>query len=470
MTENHQQPNTAFLPTRPTVVIIGGGFAGIEAARHLSSADANILLIDKRNYHLFQPLLYQVATSVLTPADIAFPLRRMFSRQKNVTNVLGEVSELDPHNQTIKVGHKDISWDYVVLAAGALTNYYGRDDWNTASTGLKSLDDATQIRAEILASFERAEATKDPEVRARELTFVVVGGGATGVELSGAIRELAVDSLCTDLNFVETVHTRVVLIDTGEQLLAGFDKKLQDYSKNILEERGVEVMLKSQVVDVTDDGVTIQATHDPSSEIHIHTRNIIWAAGVNGNPLGNMLGKAIGIPPRNDGRLAVEPDLTIHDFPNIYVVGDLAAATNSRHGGEVPGVAAAAIQMGTYAGRAITHRLSGKAKTSIRGFRYRDKGSMATIGRARAVAQTSSLKLTGLIAWLAWGALHILYLVGLRNRIFTILNWLITYCSYRKGSRLITDSMPIESHIPPDLLAQEESEDATHTERMSTET
>ena len=470
MADQVQQPNTAFLADRPTVVIVGGGFAGIEAARRLSSADANILLIDKRNYHLFQPLLYQVATSVLSPSDIAFPLRRMFAKQKNVTNVLGEVSEINPHAQTLKVGNQDISWDYLILAAGAKTNYYGHDDWDKASTGLKSLDDATEVRAQILASFERAEATKDSDVRSRELTFVVVGGGATGVELSGAIRELAVDSLCTDLNFVETIHTRVVLIESGERLLAGFNKKLQNYSKHVLEERGVEVMLKSQVVDVTDEGVTIQAIHDPSQETHILTRNIIWAAGVHGNPLGNMLGEAIGMPVRTDGRLAVEPNLTIHDFPNIYVAGDLAAVTSSRHGGEVPGVAAAAIQMGSYAGRSITHRLAGKTMTSIRGFRYRDKGSMATIGRARAVAQTSVLKLTGLIAWLAWGVLHILYLVGFKNRIFTILNWLITYCSYRKGSRLITDSMPLESHVPPDLIANEPSEEGQHSESLAANT
>ena len=293
MSENNQKPNTAFCSTRPTVVIIGGGFAGIEAARNLSSSDANVILIDKRNYHLFQPLLYQVATSVLTPSDIAFPLRKMFSRQKNVTNVLGEVTDIDPHNKTIQVGTMDIAWDYLIVAAGATTNYYGRDDWKSASTGLKSLEDATQVRAEVLASFERAEVTKDPELRARELTFVVVGGGATGVELSGAIRELAVDSLCTDLNFVETVHTRVVLVDTGERLLAGFDEKLQDYSKRVLEERGVEVMLKSKVTGVDEDGVTIQEGANESSTIRIDTSNVIWAAGVCGNPRGNMLAKTM---------------------------------------------------------------------------------------------------------------------------------------------------------------------------------
>jgi len=451
--------NTAFKPGRPTVVVIGGGFGGLQAIRRLHRADANILLLDKRNFHLFQPLLYQVATSVLTPSEIAFPLRRIFAHQRNVSTLLAEVNDIDPQEKTVTVGSQRIGYDYLVLAAGARTNYFGQDDWEAAAPGLKTIDDAMNVRNRVLAAFEHAEVAADEEERANALTFVVVGGGATGVELSGAIQELAVDSISRDFRFADTSNARVVLVEGGDTLLSGFSAPLREYTRQVLSQRGVEVMLNTRVTDVDEHGVTIAPAGDGGKSQRINSSNVIWAAGVHGNPLGRQLTEHIGMEPRTDGRIDVEPNLTVPGFPDVYVVGDLAAAIDQRHGGEVPGVAPGAMQMGAYAGRSIALRLKGKSLNSISSFTYRDKGSMATIGRARAVAEVSRFRLKGLPAWLAWGGLHIMYLVGFSNRVITMLNWLFTYVFYTKGSRLITNNVAMSNAVPTDIA--QHGEDST---------
>lgn len=448
MHEETPRTNEAFIAGRPTVVVIGGGFGGLLAIHSLRNANANVLLLDKRNFHLFQPLLYQVATSVLTPSEIAFPLRRIFAKQKNVTTLLAEVNDIDPAAHTVSVGDSLIPFDYLVLAAGAETNYFGEEKWKAVSPGLKNIVDATNVRNRVLAAFERAEVEIEEDNRSRQLTFVVVGGGATGVELAGSIQELAVDSISHDFRFVDTETARVVLIEGGKTLLNGFSAPSREYAERVLKQKGVEVMLNTRVIDVDENGVKIQPAGSDSETQRIESKNVIWAAGVRGNPLGDKLTEAAGLEARKDGRVVVEPDLTLPGHPEIYVVGDLAAAKDVRHGGEVPGVAPGAIQMGAYAGRSILLRLRGKSATSIKAFAYHDKGSMATIGRARAVAEVRSIHMKGFFAWLAWGALHIRYLIGFRNRFITLFSWLMTYLFYTKGSRLITDNVPIAGSLP----------------------
>ena len=453
MNDSFDAANPAFKPDRPTVIVIGGGFGGIQAVRHLRGADANVLLLDRHNYHLFQPLLYQVATSVLTPSEIAFPLRRIFAGQKNTTTALCAVEAIDPRRKVIRSGDYEVPFDHLVLATGAVTNYFGRDDWEKATTGLKTLGDAVDVRNKVLAAFERAEVAHDPASMERELTFLIVGAGATGVELSGAIKELAVDSLCRDFRAVNTQSARVILVDGGDRPLKGFSKPLSDYTLQTLKNKGVEVELNTEVVNVTRELVTIK--DGSGNEQEIHAGNVIWAAGVKGSPLGKQLIEAAGLQQRKDGRVDVQPDLSIPGHPDIFVIGDLAAVWDERLNGEVPGVATAAIQMGSYVGKTIARRLrSGSETSAAKPFKYLDKGSMATIGRAKAVMESGRFHLTGFLAWLAWGILHIMYLVGFRNRLVTMFSWLVTYISYTKGSRLITDKISAEAQLPPGIGAR----------------
>jgi NADH dehydrogenase len=398
---------------RPKVVIVGSGFAGLNAAKALREADVDITIIDRRNFHLFQPLLYQVAMAALNPSDIAFPIRSVFKNQENVVRVLlGEVSAVDLDTRTLTVGEDQIEYDHLIVATGATHSYFGHEEWEPMAPGLKTLEDALTMRARVLGAFERAEA--DPEDAVRLLTFVVVGGGPTGVELAGALEEIAVHALGQEFDVVDPSTARVILVEGTDRVLPPYVPSLSDAAKRQLEELGVEVLTGALVSDIDDRGVTL------ASGERIEAGTVLWAAGVEASPLGRMLGEV-----DRAGRVLVEEDLSVPGHPEVFVAGDLALVEG------VPGVAPAAMQMGRHAGRVIA---TGERKP----FRYRDKGSLATIGRARAVADIKGIRFGGFAAWFAWLAIHIFYLIGFRNRFFVLAGWAWHYLTFRRGARIIT--------------------------------
>lgn len=412
------------LPTHQTL-IIGGGFGGLSTAKALAGKpQVKVTLIDRRNYHLFQPLLYQVATAGLSPADIAVPIRSILSGKKNVEVALAEVEAIDLRAQTVRAGGHDWPYDSLVLACGARHSYFGHDEWEDHAPGLKTLEQATEIRRRILLAFELAEKTTDAEEQKRQLTFAVVGGGPTGVELAGAIAEISRTTLEKDFRHIDPALTRVVLIEGSPRILGGFNEKLSARAARDLENLGVEVRTATRVTGVSEDGVSL------GSEI-LRAATVIWAAGVRPSAIGKLL----GVPLDPAGRVIVGPDLAIPGHPEVFVIGDQAAAKDAE-GRPLPGLAPVAVQQGRYVAERI-RRTGGE--TSRPPFHYTDKGQMATIGRKRAVMQFRGIYIGGFIAWLAWLFIHIFYLIGFKNRISVLATWTWSYVTFQRGARLITE-------------------------------
>jgi NADH dehydrogenase len=407
---------------RPRVVIVGAGFGGLNAAMALRKAAVDVTVIDRRNYHLFQPLLYQVATAGLSPAQIAMPIRRILAKQKNATVLLERVDGVDTRACQVLIGTRRIPYDYLILATGARHAYFGHDEWEETAPGLKTIGDATEIRARILTAFERAESIEDADERQRLLTFVVIGGGPTGVELAGAIAELSRKAIAGDFRNIDAKSARIVLVEASERLLATFSEKLSHSAKRQLEHLGVEVMLGRAVTRCENTGVSIA---DGSV---IESSCVLWAAGV----MASRAAKWLNVPADRAGRVVVKPDLT--GFPEIFVIGD-TAAVNDAAGRQVPGVAPAAKQMGRYVARAIRLLL---VDSHPGPFRYSDPGNIATLGRSAAVADLGRVKLTGSIAWLLWSFAHLWFLVGFRNRFTVFLDWIWAYATFERSARLIT--------------------------------
>lgn len=413
---------------RPHVLIVGGGFAGLQAARGLVDAAVDITLADRHNYHLFQPLLYQVATAVLSPADIATPIRKILRKQQNVRVVLARLQGVDLERQLAKFARGDVPYDYLVLATGATHSYFGHDDWAPLAPGLKTVDDALEIRRRVLLAYEAAEWEADAASRQAKLTFVVVGGGPTGVELAGALKEIAAQTIPRDFRNIDTTTARVILVEAGDRVLAALPESLGQRALRDLQQMGVQVRLNSMVTDVCDGAVCI-------GEERLLAENIIWAAGVR----GSKIAENVAIERDQQGRIMVQPDLSLAGHPEVFVVGDLAHIVDAKTGQLVPGVAPAAIQMGRYVARTIGAELATKAAASARPpFRYLDKGAMATIGRNRAVASIAGQRFTGFGAWLIWSLVHILPLIDFRSKLWVIFSWLWSYFSLSKSARLIT--------------------------------
>jgi NADH:ubiquinone reductase (H+-translocating) len=405
-------------------VIVGAGFGGLAAATGLGKAPVEVTVIDRRNHHLFQPLLYQVATAGLSPADIAQPIRAILRYQSNASVLLGRVIGVDHAAREVLTGDRRVAYDYLIVATGARHAYFGHDEWEAIAPGLKSIEDATDIRRRILLAFERAEAASDPDERRALLTFVLVGGGPTGVELAGAIAELAKRALTADFRSIDSRQTRVVLVEAGPRLLPVMPERLSAKAKRALERLGVEVRLGQPLTGCDAEGAML-------GDEKIAARTILWAAGVAASPAASWL----EAEKDRAGRVKVEPDLTLPGHPEIFVIGDTAAATDAA-GKPLPGIAPAAKQAGEYVARVIRARAAGRAAPPP--FHYRHLGNLATIGRHAAVADFGWLRLSGRLAWLLWGAVHIFFLIGFRNRIVVLLDWLWSYLTFQRGARLIT--------------------------------
>lgn len=439
---------------RHQAVIVGGGFGGLLAARGLRTAPCDVTLIDRRNFHLFQPLLYQVATGGLSPANIAAPLRSILRRQKNTRVLLGEVVGFDLTDKAVllKDGAR-IRFDSLILAPGSTHAYFGHDEWAAFAPGLKTIEDATVIRRRVLSAFERAERETDPKMRERLLTFVIVGGGPTGVEMAGAVSELARHTLRFDFRTFDPGAARIVLVEGQNRVLGMFDQKLSEKALNALRELGVEVRLDCHVTDVQPDHVVVKPDSGQGPETRIETETIVWAAGVKASGLGKLIAEAVGgVPTDRTGRVTVNRDCSVGNRPDIFVIGDLALC-NGPGGKPLPGLAPVAMQQGTYVADLITRRLKGDA-SDPGPFRYRDKGTMATIGRGRAVAETGGLRMSGYIAWLAWLFVHILYLTEFQNRVLVMWQWFFNYVTRNRAARLITGESadrPADPHrgVPP---------------------
>ncbi|MCI0518270.1 MAG: NAD(P)/FAD-dependent oxidoreductase [Woeseiaceae bacterium] len=409
---------------RTRIVIVGAGFGGLFAARGLRHADARITLVDQHNYHLFQPLLYQVATAGLAPSDIAWPIRGILSRQKNVTVLLDRVSGVDTTSREVVTHERRIPYDYLVLATGARHAYFGHDDWEPHAPGLKSIDDATSIRRRVLMAFERAEMTDDEELKASLLNFVIVGAGPTGVELAGTIAELARRTLAADFRRIDSRSARIILVEAGPRVLPAFSEKLSGYARRALHKLGVEVLLGRAVTHCDADGVVVGDQHIPAA-------TVLWAAGVAASPAGTW----VGAETDRAGRVRVNVDLSVNKLPNVFIVGD-AAAVKDKDGVPVPGIAPAAKQQGRYVASVIMARLENKAAPAP--FRYRHAGNLATIGRKSAVIEFPFLRLSGFLAWWVWGIAHIYFLIGVRSPMTVAINWFWQYVTYGRGARLIT--------------------------------
>lgn len=412
---------------RPRIVIVGSGFGGLFAARTLERAAADLTLIDRNNYHLFQPLLYQVASAALAPADISQPIRTILRGQKNLSVALGDVTAVNLGAKQLTVDGTPLSYDFLILAPGAVDNYFGHETWPQFAPGMKQLDDATRIRSRLLLSFEAAELERSEAERRARLTFVIIGGGPTGVELAGAIKELAVDVIPRDYRYADTRNARVVLLEAGPRLLAAFQPDSSARAERQLHALGVEVRVSSPVTAVDAKGITVGGER-------IASYNVIWAAGVRASALTATLGVELG----PGGRVPVNADCSIAGHPEAFVIGDAAHLIDARTQRAVPGVSQAALQMGRYVARLLATEIAGRADARRRPFRYADYGSMATIGKSRAVVELGHMRFGGLLAWLAWMTLHITVLIGFRNRIAVIVSWIYSYVFYRRGSRLIT--------------------------------
>jgi NADH dehydrogenase len=408
---------------RPRIVIIGAGFGGLTAAMRLGRVNAALTVIDRRNHHLFQPLLYQVATAALSPADIAGPIRGILARQANTRVILGTVSGINVSGRSVLIGERRILYDQLVIATGARDSYFGHDEWAAVTSGLKTIEEATAMRRRILIAFERAEDSDDEAERRRLLTFVIIGGGPTGVELAGALAELARAALARDFRRIDPTTARIVLVEAEPRLLSSFSPPLSAVAARELQRLGVELRLGVRVTRCDPDGAVL-------GDDRIESRTLIWAAGVAASPAAAWLGIEAGPA----GRVPVGPDLSLPGHPEIFVIGDTALVEGPR--GPLPGVAPVAKQQGTYVARVIAARLAGTPAPGP--FRYRDRGSLATIGRKAAVVDFGRLRLTGRIAWLIWGGAHIYFLIGFRNRLVIAIDWLWSYVTYQRGARLIT--------------------------------
>jgi NADH:ubiquinone reductase (H+-translocating) len=420
---------------RPHVVIVGGGFGGLSAARSLRRAPVRVTLVDRRNHHLFQPLLYQVATAALSPADIAAPIRHVLRRQQNASVLLGTVTDVEPGaRQVVLANGRRAGYDYLVLAAGAVDQYFGNDSWADPAPGLKGLEDAVEIRRRFLLAFEAAEQETDPARCRALLTFVVVGGGPTGVEMAGAFAEVARRTLTGgDFRRIDPATARVLLLEGGPRLLAAYPLALSERARRMLEKLGVEVCLNAIVTDIAPDAVQV-------GDERIATRNVVWSAGVSASPLGSRLGEATD----RGGRVQVEPDLSVPGHPEIFVIGDLASFSHQT-GSPLPGIAPVAIQQGKAAAANIRRSVDGEER---RPFRYRDRGTLATVGRGAAVGQIARWSVHGFVAWLVWLFVHLMYLVGFRNRVAVLLDWAWAYLTWQRGARLITGELGPE--LAPD--------------------
>lgn len=421
-------------PGRPRVVIAGGGFGGLNAARKLSRLPVEITLIDRRNFHLFQPLLYQVATGGLSPGDIAAPLRSVLNGQKNVTVLLDEVEGIDPERRVVRLGGEELAYDFLVVATGAENHYYGHEEWAKYAPSLKTIEDGTAIRSRILVAFENAENEADPEIRREHLRFVVVGGGPTGVELAGSIGEIARDTLRGDFRRIKPEEAEVLLLEHGSQILSTFDPALSGKAVRSLIGLGVRTRTGVRVVQIEDGSLTVRTS---SGEERIRARTILWAAGVRASPLARRLGEALGVEVDGGGRIRVEADLSLRAAPEVFVIGD--AAWREQDGTRLPGTCPVAMQQGWYVAKAIKARLEGAQPAP---FRFRDRGMMATIGRSAAVADLGFVRFGGWPAWVAWLFLHLLYLVTFRRRVIVAVQWAFQYITFNRGARLIERRFP----------------------------
>jgi NADH dehydrogenase len=410
----------------PRILILGAGFGGLFAAKKLAGVDADVTVVDRHNYHLFQPLLYQVATAGLPPSDIAWPIRSILSRQKNTSVLLDEVMDIDVGRREVILQKESVGFDYLIVATGSTHAYFGHEDWATIAPGLKSIDDATHIRRRILTAFEQAEMTDNDEERKRLLRFVIVGGGPTGVELAGTIAELAHHTLAADFRRIDPRSATITLVEAGPRLLRNLHESLSNYARQSLDRLGVEVRLGTPVSHCDDEGVTIDGDR-------IATATVIWAAGVAASPVGQWLDEETD----NAGRMIVRPDLSISSDPDIFVIGD-AALVRDAAGTPVPGIAPAARQQGRFVADVIAKRIAGKP--AARTFHYRHAGHLATIGRRSAVIEFSRYKMKGWLAWWIWGIAHIYFLVGVPSPLLISIRWLWEYITYGRGARLITGS------------------------------
>jgi len=408
---------------RPHVVIAGAGFGGLQAAKALAKVDVDITLVDAYNHHCFQPLLYQVATAALSPADVAWPIRAILRAQKNVRVIMARVLAVDARARRVHTSQIDLAYDYLIFATGSTHSYFGHDDWAPFAPGLKHIADATEIRRRFLLAFERAEVVDDDDARRRLLTFVIVGGGATGVEMAGAIAEVARRTLQHDFRRIDPRTSRIVLIEAGPRLLPTFPEALSDYTARSLQRMGVEVELNRKVTGCDAHGVTVDGGR-------IEAATVVWAAGIVASPAAVW----IGAEHDRAGRIKVNADLSVPGRPEIFAVGDTASVSN-RDGRPVPGIAPAAKQMGRYVAAVVAARVRGRPAPAP--FVYHHVGELATIGRKSAVVKLGALQLTGFLGWLFWSAVHIYFLIGLRNRFAVALNWLWIYMTFQRGARLI---------------------------------
>lgn len=434
-------------PKLPHVVVIGGGFAGIKLVRSLKKAPVRITLIDRQNHHLFQPLLYQVATAGLGAPDISQPIREIVRGQDNCTVILGEVSRIDVQAQTVGFENETLHYDYLYVATGATHSYFGNDQWAPRAPGLKNLQDAMDIRRRVIMAYERAERATSEAERRRELTFVVVGAGPTGVELAGALAEISQRTMARNFRNFEPSSANVLLVEASPRVLGAYHEKLSASAVRQLEDLGVKVLLNTRVNDVDEEGVQLNDTHVPAG-------TILWAAGVKSSPLGQLL----GVPLDRSGRVIVNPDLSVPTLPNVSVLGDLAAVSTGEEGKFVPGLAPAATQMGEYAAKRLRRQLKGRETEP---FSYLDKGQMATIGMRRAVAQSGSIRFSGYFAWLAWVFIHVLFLIGFRNRVAVMLDWVWSYYTQRRGARILW-GVPAHEAAPRAYRALIDNQGAGH--------
>jgi NADH:quinone reductase (non-electrogenic) len=407
----------------PRVVILGAGFGGLQAALALKDAPVRLTVVDRHNHHLFQPLLYQVATAALSPADIAYPIRSILRHQANADVILGEAVAIDVARRELRLADGALPYDYLIVAAGARHAYFGHEEWEAGAPGLKSLEDALEIRRRILLAFESADRESDPERRRALLTFVIAGAGPTGVELAGAIGEISRHVLVDDFRHIDPREARIVLIEAGPRILASYAEESARRAADGLRERGVEIRLSAPVTLVDAEGVRV-------GDERIAAKTVIWAAGVAASPIARDLGGTLD----RSGRILVEPDLSVPGHPEVFVIGDLALYTH-QGGKPLPGVSPVAMQQGRYAARAVLARIRGQ---TLPPFHYLDKGTLAVIGRGSAVAEIGGLRLRGLLGWLVWCFVHIFYLIGFRNRFVVMFEWAWAYLSYQRGARLIT--------------------------------
>ena len=408
----------------PRVVIIGAGFGGLEAAKALKRATAEVTVIDRQNHHCFQPLLYQVATAALSPADIAWPIRHILRPQRNATVLMEDVRAIDTDKKCLRTQFGVVPYDYLVIATGAMHSYFGHDDWSEYAPGLKRIEDATRVRRSILIAFERAEVIQNQDEQRRLLTFVIVGGGATGVEMAGAIADVARQTLAADFRRIDPRSARIVLIEAGPRLLPAFPQGLSDYARDTLTRVGVDVKTDTLVTKCDARGVDVK-------DGRIDAGTVIWAAGVTASPAARWL----NVEADHAGRVKVRPDLSVPDHPDVFVVGDTAAISDAK-GHPVPGIAPAAKQMGKYVGKLISARIAGRGP--LKAFHYIHLGELATIGRRAAVVKFGRLELRGFVGWVFWSLAHIYFLIGLRNRFVVAFNWFWDYITFQRGARLIT--------------------------------